>query len=63
MLTRRNPRHRPSHLLAITWAFRIYVFILLAAAIVWGVYVGVPSPTTTPPAPHPSDIQPEGNFE
>ena len=63
MLTRRNPRHRPSRLLTVAWAFRIYVFIVLAVGIVWGVYVGFTSPTITPPPPHASDIQPEGNFE
>jgi hypothetical protein len=63
MLTRRNPRRRPSHLLTVAWAFRIYVFIVLAVGIVWGVYVGFTSPTITPAPPDASDIQPEGNFE
>jgi hypothetical protein len=38
----------PSHR---RWVFRIYVIIVLAAVIVWGVYVGFTSPTNTPPPP------------
>ena len=58
MLTR-----RPSHLLTIAWAFRIYVLIVLAAVIVWFVYIGSTRPTITPPLPDASDVQPEGKFE
>ena len=63
MLTRRNPHRGPSHLLTIAWAFRIYVLIVLAAVIVWFVYVGSNSPTIIPSLPDASDVQPEGKFE